>query len=96
MISIFRFSNTIKISMYIPTPEKFDFSSYKKAWHSDVIESEIDGEEDYPLLQETLVLQNSALAVKDVKRMYYSCILGDVEKVCGWNKEVFLHGGVSF
>ena len=86
--------------MYIPTPEKFDFSSYKKAWHSDVIESEIDEINELisfnPLLQETLVLQNSALAVKDVKRMYYSCILGDVEKVCGWNKEVFLHGGVSF
>jgi DNA-binding NarL/FixJ family response regulator len=78
----------------------FDFNSYKKAWHSEVIESEIDEINDLikfnPLLHETLLLQGSALAIKDVKRMYYSCILGDVEKVCGWSKDVFLNGGVNF
>jgi DNA-binding CsgD family transcriptional regulator len=78
----------------------FDFDAYRKVWHSDVVESEMDEIKDLvastPLLHETLLLKGSALAIKDVKRMNYSCLLGDVEKVCGWSKDMFLHGGVSF
>lgn len=78
----------------------FDFAAYKKAWHADVIESDIDEINELiqhnALLNETLFLQDAALAIKDVKRMYYSCILGNVEKVCGWSKETFLNGGVQF
>lgn len=81
-------------------PNTLEFSAYKKAWHSDLIESDIDEINDLiganPLLHETLLLRNSALAIKDIKRMYYSCIMGDVEKVCGWSKEIFLSGGVDF
>jgi len=86
--------------MIRPTPATIDFNSYKRAWHSDLIESDVDEINDLitanPLLHETLMLRDSAMAIKDVKRMYYSCILGDVEKVCGWSKEIFLSGGVHF
>ena len=81
-------------------PNTLDLSAYKMAWHSDLLESDIDEINDLigvsPLLHETLMLRESALAVKDIKRMYYSCILGDVERVCGWSKDVFLSGGVDF
>ncbi|MPR32493.1 helix-turn-helix transcriptional regulator [Salmonirosea aquatica] len=83
-----------------PAANTLNFSAYKKAWHFDLIESDIDEINDLiganPLLHETLLLRNSALAIKDIKRMYYSCILGDVEKVCGWSREIFLNGGVDF
>lgn len=83
-----------------PTSAAIDFSSYKRAWHTDLIESDVDEINELitanPLLHEILMLRDSALAIKDVKRMYYSCILGDVEKVCGWSKEIFLSGGVNF
>lgn len=83
-----------------PTSTPIDFSSYKRAWHTDLIESDVDEINDLitanPLLHETLLLRDSAMAIKDVKRMYYSCILGNVEKVCGWSKEIFLSGGVNF
>lgn len=79
---------------------KFDFNAYKKAWNIDLIDSEIEEIneliENNPLLNETLILQNSALAVKDIRRMSYSCILGNVELVLGWPKEVFFEEGVSF
>ena len=82
------------------TPNTLDFSAYKKAWHTDLIESDKEEIDDLIganlLLHETLMLRNSALAIKDIKRMYYSCIMGDVEKVCGWSKEIFLKGGVDF
>ncbi len=81
-------------------PKTLDSNAYKQAWHSDLLESDIDEINDLiganPLLHETLLLRNSALAIKDIKRMYYSCILGDVERVCGWSKEIFLSGGVDF
>ncbi|WP_373513291.1 response regulator transcription factor [Persicitalea sp.] len=81
-------------------PNTLAFNAYKNAWHADLIESDIDEINELiganPLLHETLVLRDSALAIKDIKRMYYSCILGDVEKVCGWSREIFLSGGVDF
>ena len=77
----------------------FDFSAYKKAWNAGV--NEVDNEEisellQYnPLLNETLMMQGSALAVKDVRAMRYPLILGDVEKVCGWPKQLFFDEGVE-
>lgn len=80
--------------------QKADFESYKKAWHVDLIDSDINEINDLitsnPLLNQTLFLQDSALAVKDIRRMSYSCILGNVEKVLGWPTKVFFEEGVSF
>lgn len=77
----------------------FSFSTYRKAWNTSV--SEADSElirellEHNPLLNETLMLQGSALAVKDVVNMRYPLILGDVERVCGWPKTLFFEEGVE-
>lgn len=85
--------------MTVPHQIPFDFSTYKMAWNSGV--SEVDNKEisellQYnPLLNETLMIQGSALAVKDVRTMQYPLILGDVEKVCGWPKQLFFDEGVE-
>ncbi|MVM41225.1 hypothetical protein GO730_31915 [Spirosoma sp. HMF3257] len=78
---------------------QFSFSSYQKAWNSGVEladNTEISELlEHNPLLNQTLLLQGAALAVKDISRMRYPLILGDVENVCGWPKELFFQEGSS-
>ncbi|GAB3959295.1 hypothetical protein GCM10028805_55140 [Spirosoma harenae] len=77
----------------------FSFSSYKKAWNTGVSSADISLISEMlnqnPLLNQTLLLQGSALAVKDVISMRYPLILGDVERVCGWPKELFFEEGVE-
>lgn len=77
----------------------FSFNEFKKIWHSDGLNENMDVVsklvENNPLLHETLWMQGNALAVLDIKTMQYPLILGDVEKVCGWSKEYFYEVGVE-
>jgi DNA-binding CsgD family transcriptional regulator len=78
----------------------FHFETFKKIWHTDV--SQEDAEEicslitNNPLLHETLLLQGSALAILNIETMHYSCILGNPEKVAGFEIENYLEQGVKF
>src|SRR5215217_1692315 len=77
----------------------FDLASFRKIWKSDKIESEINQVKDFlldsPLLNETLSLRNSSIAIIDLKRMTYLCCIGDTMNVCGWDQNLFLEGGVG-
>lgn len=81
-------------------PIAFDLTSFRKIWKSDLLESEIAEIEalirDNPLLNETMLIRDSSLAVIDLKNMVYTCSYGDTEKVCGWSKEILLNEGVAF
>lgn len=78
---------------------QFSFGSFQKAWNKGVEAADISEISEMlahnPLLNQTLLLQGSALAVKDITRMHYPLILGDVENVCGWSKELFFKEGVE-
>jgi len=78
----------------------FALTEFRKIWKSDFIESEIaevrEFLQDSPLLNETLSLRNSSLAIIDLKRMTYVCCIGDTVPICGWDKKYFLEGGVGF
>jgi DNA-binding CsgD family transcriptional regulator len=86
--------------MLTTTPHSFDLDSFRKSWQADLIESEAAEIDDLirenPLLNATMLLRQSALAVKDLRTMRYPCIFGDAEKVCGWSRETLLEAGVDF
>ncbi|MVM31342.1 hypothetical protein GO755_14960 [Spirosoma sp. HMF4905] len=89
--------NPIPVGVFNQTP--FSFSSYQKAWNSGIEFADVgeisDMLEHNPLLNQMLLMQGAALAVKDVSSMQYPLILGDVENVCGWPKELFFNEGVE-
>ena len=85
--------------MIHPIPTVFDYKSLKTLWNSNFLQSEVEDIGDFmacnPLLNEILVLHDSAVAILDMRTMQYPLILGNVEKVCGWSKEKFLCGGIE-
>ncbi len=95
------FTHNLNKHTMIPSPPgAFDLTSLRKIWKSDLLESEIAEIEalirDNPLLNETMLIRDSSLAVIDLKNMVYTCIFGDVERVCGWSREILLKEGVAF
>ncbi|TDE17090.1 helix-turn-helix transcriptional regulator [Dyadobacter psychrotolerans] len=78
----------------------FDLTSFRKIWKSDILESEISDIQgllsENPLLNETLFLRKSSLAIIDLRTMRYTCSFGDIEQVCGLKKEVILREGVAY
>lgn len=78
----------------------FCFESFKKIWHTEVSDAEVDEISSLitnnPLLHETLLLQGCALAILNIETMHYSCILGNPEKVAGFEIENYLEQGVKF
>lgn len=78
----------------------FHFESFKKIWHTEVTAEDADEISTLitqnPLLHETLLLQGSALAILNIETMHYSCILGNPEKVGGFEIENYLEQGVKF
>ena len=81
-------------------PVAFDLTSFRKIWKSDLLESEIAEIEELiknnPLLNETMLIRDASLAIIDLKNMVFTCSYGNVEKVCGWSKEILLDEGVAF
>lgn len=85
--------------MIHPIPTVFDYKSLKTLWNSSSLESEVADISDFmicnPLLNEILVLHDTAVAILDMRTMQYPLLLGNVEKVCGWSRERFLSGGIE-
>lgn len=77
----------------------FNYNEFKKAWNFGGLNEDIDVVsnlvENNPLMHETLKMQGNALAILDIRTMQYPLVLGDVEKVCGWDEEHFYKVGVE-